>query len=42
MWRADDRRHLPSEYLTEPPLLFDDVMAIENYYNTLKGNDNAD
>jgi hypothetical protein len=42
MWRADDRRHLPSEYLTEPTALFDDVMQIENIYNALKGTTNGD
>jgi hypothetical protein len=42
MWRADDRRHLPSEYLQEPTLLFDDVMQIENIYNALRKSTNGD
>jgi len=41
MWRADERRHLPSEYLSEPTLLFDDVMQIENIYNALDPKDEA-
>jgi hypothetical protein len=35
MWRADEKRHLPSAYLKEPPLLFDDVMQLENAFTAL-------